>query len=30
MSRIYQNLGDQELSDTDKLQWEFANKVIEN
>ena len=26
MSRIYQNLGDQELSGTDKLQWEFANE----
>ena len=29
MSRIYQNLGDQELSDTNKLQWEFANEAYE-
>ena len=26
MSRIYQNLGDKELSQADKLQWEFANE----
>lgn len=26
MGRIYQNLGDKELSETDRLQWQFANE----
>ena len=29
MSRIYQNLGDKELSETDRLQWQFANESYE-